>query len=1120
MGIKKGKKFKRAVTVLMSAVLIVETVNCANLTAFASEGSVSAGDSIAMDEELKELVNTAENADKAAYEAAQAAEEALKAAEELAGKAAEAALETDSEGNYTQTVDDGNGGSVEQPVLEDTLDQKITDAEQKTAEANKNTGTVQQETEAALADVVVNAEADTAEKLTEAADAADAAETAKTAAEQAAEKAKNAVDQFTAEKQAKKAQEAADQAQAAADQAKAAYEESVKILNDAADAYNNLVAAAEASVAAGTQDAQAALDAAQAALDAAQAAVDAAAAEYEEAMQNSAKAGAAATEAATQAAEAAAAADGVVSKLEEAKQVDQESLKAQKADKEAALAKAQTDKAAIDAEQDQVIADEQAKKEAADAKITAYNEAKERKAELEYAGISNGWSSEISQARTVASKNAGDRKPFSFARYTQQEIDAAKAVVAEYDAANALVDSTDIVALREQSAAAQNSIADAQQKKADAANTVNTLTTEIAGLTASLATITDYIYSNEDAEVTYLDKDKQAEYQELADQLSQSFAAYQEIKQDTEAYIAATADPGFLQWLGGLFTGETWSKWFDELDLEAKYHGWKTQDGTYIVIQSDKDNTQALVTIRDDKAYIASIDEAEFATYSATFDKVAASQAAAKAAEAAQAEDAALKKYNAAVEALKAAQARLDAAKLKKLDLENAQKALAEAQKNVDASKQKWEDAQKAADEAQKAADEAQKAVGTKPVKVAFYVLNRGLAQPSEVSSYPKGNYSSKIMGELYSGEQDPVSGARDDSYISLYKKGIKDAAAIPQYIMTAPTAEQLASIGVELKEGESLVWYVIKTEADGYHVDGFISNQTFSIEVQYGYTDGEGNFVEITKEDGSTYAQKAVYGLGETYSFTSPVIDDYNAAELAVVSGTATKDLLIQVEYTKEATAPVTIHYYRGSLEGTLLHSSSLDVAQSKIPNYAETINAKWLNAYKPADCNDGVLVSYTYEDGAAVANVVYSLIPSETVPAGNPGTGDTAPAPLTTGTDGEAVGLPVAEAGAPAPAAVAAAAPAAAPAPVETPVVEVEEEATPLAPDVESEEDVLAAGRVTEVEEEAVPLAAEVDGNCMIHWMILLLTACYTAYELVRSIRRNKQIKEAEAQGQSVEA
>lgn len=1117
MGIKKGKKFKRAITVLMSAVLIAESVNCANLTAFASEGSVSAGDSIVMDEELKEIVNSAENADKAAYEAALAAEEALKAAEELAEKAAEAALETDAEGNYTQTVSNGNGGSVEQPILESTLDQKITDAEQKVDAANKNTSTVQQETDTALAGVVADAEADTAEKLTEAANAADAAETAKTVAEQAAEKAKNATDQFTAEKQAKKAQEAADQAQEAADQAKAAYEDSVKILNDAVDAYNNLVAAAEASVAAGTQDAQAALDAAQAALDAAKAAVDAAAAEYEAAMLNSTKAETAAKEAAAQAATAAAAAGEAVSNLEEAKKVDQKALEAQKADKEAALSKAQTDKEVIDAEQDQVIADEQAKKEAAEAKITAYNEAKARKEQMEYSGISNGWNSEISQARTVASKNAGDRKPFSFSRYTQEEIDAAKAVVAEYDAAKALVDSTDVAALREQSAAAQNNIADAQQKKADAASAVNTLTTEIAELTASLATITDYIYSDESAEVTYLDKDNQAKYQELEAQLSQSFAAYQEVKKDTETYIAATEDPGFLQWLGGLFTGETWSKWFDELDLEAKYHGWKTQDGTYIVVQNDKDNTQALITIRDDKAYIASIDEAEFATYSATFDKVAASQAAAKAAEAAQAEDAALKKYNAAVEALKAAQARLDAAKLKKLDLENAQKAVAEAQKNVDNSKQKWEDAQKAADDAQKAADEAKKAVGTKPVKVAFYVLGRGIAQPSEVSSYPKANYSDKIMGELYSGVLDPVSGNRDDSYISLYKKGIKDAAAIPQYIKTAPTAEQLASIGVELKEGESLVWYVIKTEADGYHVDGFITNQTFNVEVQYGYKDAEGNFVEIVKENGSTYTQKGVFGLGEKYSFTSPVIEDYNAAEVDVVSGIATQDVLVQVEYTKEDTAPVTINYYRGSVEETLLHSSSHEVAQSKIPNYAETINAKWLNVYKPADCNNGVLVSYTYQDGMAVANVVYSVIPSTPIPTVEPTPVIVPPTTTTPGTEGGEAGLPVVlgEAGEPAPAVVAAA-----PEPAEAPVVEVEEEATPLAPAVEPEEDVLAAGRVTEVEEEAVPLAAEVDGNCMIHWMILLLTACYTAYELIRSIRRNKQIKEAEAQGQNAEA
>ena len=89
---------------------------------------------------------------------------------------------------------------------------------------------------------------------------------------------------------------------------------------------------------------------------------------------------------------------------------------------------------------------------------------------------------------------------------------------------------------------------------------------------------------------------------------------------------------------------------------------------------------------------------------------------------------------------------------------------------------------------------------------------------------------------------------------------------------------------------------------------------------------------------------------------------------------------------------------------------------------------------------------------------------------------------------------------------------------------VVTVEEEETPLVPAVPEEDKkddgaVEAAGRVTDIEEEATPLAAPAAG-CQIHWLILLLTAAYTAYELVRGIRRNKQIKELETREQNAEA
>lgn len=69
------------------------------------------------------------------------------------------------------------------------------------------------------------------------------------------------------------------------------------------------------------------------------------------------------------------------------------------------------------------------------------------------------------------------------------------------------------------------------------------------------------------------------------------------------------------------------------------------------------------------------------------------------------------------------------------------------------------------------------------------------------------------------------------------------------------------------------------------------------------------------------------------------------------------------------------------------------------------------------------------------------------------------------------------------------------------------IDEEPTPLAP-TESEEE------LTDIEEEDVPLAVPTHGDCWIHWLILILTALYTVYELVRGFARKKKINELSEQ------
>lgn len=1109
------QKFRKVFTFIMSVIMVVETVNCVSLTALASEGSVSAGDAITLNKELSEQVSEAERAAIAADEAAKAAEAALKAAQQLSDEAADAALETAPDGTYTETVSDSDGNSVEVPVLKDELDDAITDAENKVQDANNSNQVMIDATQKEIDYLAAKAVVDTDAQLKIAEDAADDAAAAATKAKDELDKAQKAKDYYTAQKAADAAANAYKEAQKAADAAFNAYEEAQKILTIAQDAVEDAIRACDVSTGDAINTAQKAIEDAQAALDAAKAIVDNAETEYALAKANLD----AAEDAAVKAAETVEAiANGIVGDLEKAKGADVDQLENEKAAAEEALKKAEDDKKLIDAQQDDIIKKATEDKAAADAKINEYNNADALVDELEDDGPFGWGTPEIDKLKEVAGKTTSDYKygwPV-YQKYTQSEIDAAKAKVAAYNAAKELIDTTDIHAVKQASADAQNQINNANTAKNEAANAVTNKKNEVASLEATIRTITDYIYNNSSA-VVYELKDN-ANYQKLLKELLASNQDYDDSKSLREDYQDATN-----RTYGSLSEAiESFKKLLKELKIEYENNGdyfdwddfqFEIKGGRLTFFGKNSKNESTLIQVEQDRLVIAKVDELEFATYAATFDAVAAAESAARAADAAVKEQEAKAKLDAAKMALQIAQERLDALRLKKMNLEKARMDLAKAQENVDLTKKEWEAAKESAEEAKKAADDAKVESETKPVKTAFYVLNRGMSQPSEVKSYPKENYSKPgISGELYSGVLDETTGTRDYSYISLYKKGIKDEALVPQYLKVVPTVQQLSASGVVLKEGESIKWYVIKTESDGYHVDGFIVNQRFNINVLYGYKDSEGHFVEFTKDDGSTYAQSGTFVLGDTYEFVSPVIDEY-IAETSIVTGVASADMTIEVVYTEEEVAPVIINYYRGSVSGTLLKTVPLNVAVSKLAGYDTTISANWLNTVKPTDCYNGVLVNYYYSqtENVWIANIVYSPIPQEnptpTPPAPTPVveevpviTVNEESTPTTVRTIATTTSTPVVD-------------------DEEEDVVVVEEEETPLADAPEKEKETTDEVQdVVNIEEEETPLAA--GGNCWIHWLILLITAAYTLYELIRCVARNKKIKELSDSNQSVEA
>ena len=1076
----KKKLFKRILTICMCATMLVETVNVSTLTVRASEESTAVS-AITQDSDLKEAVENGEAADKAAYDAAQAAQNAAAAAEDAKNAAVDLG-KTAADAVLASPAPEATADPSVTPALKEEMEKEISEAETAVADSNQK---VEEESKN-LENIATEAQNKTAEEAQKAQDAATKAQEAAKQAEALKSQIENAGRADSKlEDVLDAAKKAAEDAQAAADQAKQAYDKAQATLDTAQKAYDKAKAQAEADIKAGIENADKELAEAEAALAEAEAKVGAAEDAYKTATNSNEiaqKTAEAAKEAADQAgiaagkSDEAAAAAKVVDEKKTAKENDNTQLEQQKSE--------------IQGQQDALRSEIAAKEEqiaAKEAEIKAVEKAIDDLGGRRYLV----WSDEYKKAQELKDQ----------INNLENDIDTLKGDINI---------AKDTISLKDTEIAAKDAL-------------IAENNTYIAGIVASQKVVEDLVADN-NTQITYLDKEKQDEFNTLLDELKESTQKYEDAKDLREEYQDAIdrSNVGLIEWF---------RKVYKELSIEAKNDNAKiemdwehlelkyTNDGLTLLLGKNKNNEQVLLTWENNKLTATLVDEHEFAAYSTAFDKVAAAQAATKAADAAtaaakaeQAEKEALDQYNAAKEALEAAKKRLEAArkaKLNDLQLDAARKALEAAKENVADAKKAYEDAQSAADEAKKDYKEAKDNFDEKPVYARFYVLKRGLIQPAEVKSYTSGNYIGGKQGELNKGD--------NNSYLNMYAKGngVKDTDLTP-YLKNVPTADQL---GVSLKEGEYIKWYVIKTENDGIHVDGIIMNQKFNVTVHYLYEDETGNTVKVAEDFVGTY------GLGEEYHITTPsaVIDGFsftakNATE-AEISGTATADREVTVWYSKEEGVPITVNYYRGSVNGTLLHTEIRNIGKSQAADYHATLTEDSLNAWRPGDCENGVLAGYEKTEDGYVASIIYQPIivtPSETEPTGDEGGGESGEDGTTTGT------VTAPEAAAPAGNTTVATVQQVAGV-RQQPVAQtvIEEETTPLAPAAteEPEQGIAATtnNNVVSIEDEAAPLAAS--ANCWIHWLILLLTVVYTAYELIRCINRNKKINELRGEARQTE-
>lgn len=429
-----------------------------------------------------------------------------------------------------------------------------------------------------------------------------------------------------------------------------------------------------------------------------------------------------------------------------------------------------------------------------------------------------------------------------------------------------------------------------------------------------------------------------------------------------------------------------------------------------------------------------------------------------------------------------------------------------------------------------------------------FYVLNPGLSMPDEAGQYLSNRYSNpvKVYGALLNNY---------DGGFLFNPENLADGLSPDVFTegVGLPTASQFRTNegkGFNLPANAQITWYVAKTASgvNRYHVDGFINNQEYPLTINYVYEGAD------AKQAAPSYT--TMVGFEDSFTVASPAIEFYTPS-LSTVSGVMTGDdsnpltgLTYTVVYSR-TTVPVTVNYYLGSLAGPWLNAIVLNVNLNVLSasDAQEQIAAMaGINSFRPGNTGSGVIRQFeadnrvmgiVYEPIAVVKSFTVTFVDQfgNTLKTEKVTDGNDATAPATLAIAGftfanwdkaftdvtsdlvvtalyTAIPTPV-----PAPTPT----PTPTPAPAAEEVVVIEEEETPLAEapaeEPAEEETPAAEQEVVEIEEEETPLAV-LEGDCIIHWIILLITAMYAVYGVLRAVARNKKIRQLQGANDQVNA
>ena len=513
-----------------------------------------------------------------------------------------------------------------------------------------------------------------------------------------------------------------------------------------------------------------------------------------------------------------------------------------------------------------------------DNNIEAYKNSNKAAYDSSKAYVTNNQSAYKAAKKTM---NKGVKSLTNWFGVSQTEYNNAKAVVDAYNAQMSVVtEYENYLSNAETLKSAQNTII--SNRKTEIANELNNAKLA-AGEAQNTANETAILYAaynkalstGIDIDVIELDITELGTYGKLSDRLAGTQTDYDELSKDVEDYKAAVEEGEWWR----VFTAAYWKKRGIELEIENKYHNENlfSTDGTCYVFATDKDNTKYLLVLEGNQASLLKLDTENFGTYVTAYDSVKAAQAANEIAAAKQKESEALAKRDALKKELDAVLSELEANKTNTDKLVETRATYEEILEKYEEAENLYREASIAYEEAKEDAEEAgieadnyrtvefyvvtayandngsKKAIRKEVIGTGVMYDNRVDAPklitiPSNVQTLIASNSIVETSRMFFSNTWHIIYEYTDMEVEAAFYALKADADVPASEISSQPTAnydyvgKALINTGRMQMFGEENIpaeiqsiqfgnadvddtkytWYVVKLEADGWHVDGY----------------------------------------------------------------------------------------------------------------------------------------------------------------------------------------------------------------------------------------------------------------------------------------------------------